>query len=110
MVLSSRKADELTDLAFNAVSEVKGLEAALREVVPVYEKARPAEDPGPRLLAGFRSVDFAWEARGNGLANTVTPEGWKLFRERLVLARQQAVNAAVSSIVVKSSGWSALSQ
>ena len=25
---------------------------------------------------------WAWVARGNGLANTVTPEGWRLFKER----------------------------
>jgi hypothetical protein len=26
---------------------------------------------------------YAWSARGNGYARSVTPEGWKLFRERL---------------------------
>ncbi len=26
---------------------------------------------------------WAWVARGNGMANTVTPEGWKLFDERI---------------------------
>ncbi len=26
---------------------------------------------------------WAWVARGNGLANTVTPEGWRLFNERI---------------------------
>lgn len=30
--------------------------------------------------------EWAWSARGHGFANTVTPEGWKLFRERLQLA------------------------
>jgi hypothetical protein len=34
-------------------------------------------------LALARSLHrWAWVARGNGLANTVTPEGWKLFNER----------------------------
>lgn len=28
-------------------------------------------------------TSFAWNARGSGYARTVTPEGWKLFRERL---------------------------
>ena len=27
--------------------------------------------------------EWAWSARGGGFANTVTPEGWQLFRERL---------------------------
>ncbi len=26
---------------------------------------------------------WAWEARGNGMANTVTAEGWRLFEERI---------------------------
>jgi len=88
-----RWAYELADLSFNAVAEVRGMDDALQQLVPVYEKARPADDPGPRLLAGIRSIDFAWEARGNGLANTVTREGWKLFRERLAVARR-ALTAA----------------
>ena len=29
---------------------------------------------------------WAWVARGNGMANTVTPEGWKLFDERIAKA------------------------
>src|SRR6185503_19500901 len=29
-----------------------------------------------------------WDARGSGTRNTVTPEGWKLFRERLAEARK----------------------
>jgi hypothetical protein len=28
-------------------------------------------------------VTYAWKARGNGYANTVTDDGWKLMRERL---------------------------
>jgi len=32
--------------------------------------------------------DYAWFARGPGLADTVTPEGWKLFEERMTLARE----------------------
>ena len=31
-------------------------------------------------------VDYAWKARGGGFAGKVTPEGWKLFRERLAKA------------------------
>jgi hypothetical protein len=39
------------------------------------------------LQARF-SVDYAWEARGSGYANTVKAEGWELFGERLDLAVQ----------------------
>ena len=31
---------------------------------------------------------YAWHARGNGYADSVTPEGWKLFRERLESAQK----------------------
>ncbi len=30
---------------------------------------------------------FAWKARGNGLADTVTPDAWKLFKERVQQSR-----------------------
>jgi hypothetical protein len=33
-------------------------------------------------------IRFAWEARGNGFANTVTEEGWMKFHERLTEARK----------------------
>ncbi|MFO1465163.1 MAG: hypothetical protein U1F35_01755 [Steroidobacteraceae bacterium] len=36
--------------------------------------------------AWWRSM--AWKARGDGFSNTVTPEGWKLFEERLAKARK----------------------
>lgn len=34
----------------------------------------------------FSFIDYAWKARGNGYANTVSEEGWKLFSERLTEA------------------------
>jgi hypothetical protein len=36
---------------------------------------------------------WAWEARGNGMANTVTDEGWKLFNER-IQESMEVLNAA----------------
>ena len=43
------------------------------------------------LLEGRFAVDDAWAARGGGWANTVTDEGWKVFRQRLADA-EQALN------------------
>ncbi len=40
------------------------------------------------LLKGEAYVEMAWQARGGGYADTVSPEGWKLFRERLAVARE----------------------
>ena len=39
-------------------------------------------------------VNYAWEARGGGYANTVTGEGWKLLAERLGQARGVLEDAA----------------
>jgi hypothetical protein len=61
-------------------------------------------------------INYAWEARGRGFADTVTPDGQELFRERMAKARQlleQAIEmgardgqAYASLIVVaKAEGW-----
>ena len=38
-------------------------------------------------------VDYAWDARGSGFANTVTEENWKIFRERLSIAEKSLTRA-----------------
>jgi hypothetical protein len=43
-------------------------------------------NPDSRLARTFRLkklVEDAWEARGGGFADTVTPEGWKIFHDKL---------------------------
>jgi hypothetical protein len=36
--------------------------------------------------------DYAWNARGEGLASSVTPEGWRLFHERLEKAEKVLID------------------
>ncbi len=36
---------------------------------------------------------YAWEARGSGSANTVTADGWRLFKQRLAIAESDANKA-----------------
>ena len=43
--------------------------------------------PTPRVALAQTYLGFAWKARGHGYADTVTPEGWKLFAERVQSAR-----------------------
>ena len=43
--------------------------------------------PTPRIALAQAYLTFAWKARGNGFANTVTSQGWTLFRERVQNAR-----------------------
>jgi len=59
---------------------------------------------------------WAWHARGEGFASTVTPEGWKLFSERLAHAQQvldrckaRAMKSPLwyqlSLVIARDSGW-----
>jgi tetratricopeptide (TPR) repeat protein len=44
---------------------------------------------GIRLyFQGTFYIDYAWEARGSGFANTVTEVGWQKFKERTTVARK----------------------
>jgi len=52
--------------------------AAIREWI----KARP-ESITARVALADVLISYAWKARGNGYANTVSQNGWNLFRERL---------------------------
>lgn len=51
-----------------------------------WMKQRPAS-PTPRIALADAYLRYAWKARGNGYADTVTQEGWKLFGERVQQAR-----------------------
>jgi len=46
---------------------------------------------GATLLEISYWRNAAWKARGDGLANTVSPEGWRLFHERLQLAQEALI-------------------
>jgi len=41
----------------------------------------------PRVALGMAYTRYAWKARGNGWANTVTPTGWQMFKSRIQQAR-----------------------
>jgi len=53
--------------------------------LPEIQDWRSADpnSPGAALLEAAYWRNAAWTARGNGFANTVSPEGWRLFHERL---------------------------
>jgi Domain of unknown function (DUF4034) len=46
---------------------------------------------------------YAWHARGHGYADTVTPEGWKLFGDRL--ANAQKVLSESKAIAASNPSW-----
>jgi hypothetical protein len=58
--------------------------------------AKP-ESITPRVTLAQAYLRFAWKARGNGYGDTVTPDGWKLFRERIQQARDTLEKAEAVS-------------
>ncbi len=46
------------------------------------------------LVRGVHTKNWAWEARGSGLADTVSEKGFKLFFERLARAEEELLRAA----------------
>lgn len=69
------------------LTPIMGREPAFNKIYPSYQKALP-ESALPLRLKGVFCTQWAWDARGNGWANTVTPEGWRLFGQRLDMAQQ----------------------
>ena len=68
-----------------------------------FEAPRPALDawcaqqPGNALaflVRGRHAISWAWEARGSGKADKVSAAAWKLFGERIELARRDLLFAA----------------
>jgi hypothetical protein len=56
-------------------------------IMPPLEKALPGSAL-PLVVKGVGYIQFAWDGRGGDWAANVTPEQWKLFHERLEVARQ----------------------
>ena len=64
-----------------------------------YYKALAEGDPDSSLALAYKGgfyTDYAWDARGSGWADTVTPEGGKLFRERLAVAAECLTKACAA--------------
>ena len=55
------------------------------------------ESPTPRIALANLYSDYAWEARGTGYADSVTPEGQQRFMERLKLAQAKLDEAKALS-------------
>jgi hypothetical protein len=72
-------------------------EVRRKEYLPNIElwRVMNPKSPGAALAEAVYWRLRAWEARGNGFANSVSPEGQRLFRERLETA-QKLLNASES--------------
>ena len=62
-------------------------------ILKKWSKANP-DSPTPRLSLAGLYLNYAWSARGNGLANTVAEDGWKLYYERTAQAKAILLEAA----------------
>ncbi len=59
-----------------------------------YVQATPDADPWlAAAFTGAHAVETAWERRGGGYADTVTPAGWAGFEEYLTSARRSLIQA-----------------
>ena len=61
--------------------------ATFDKIDAVLAKVPAAKGIRLNFRGGFYT-DYAWEARGSGMANTVTEVGWRLFNERATEARK----------------------
>jgi len=51
-----------------------------------WEKKYP-QSATARVMHAWTMMNYAWEARGGGWADTVSKEGWQLFAERIKIGR-----------------------
>jgi len=82
--LSSPGSETATDAAWTA--HIAKLEQ--------WARSSPAW-PTAQIALAQTYLRFAWKARGHGYSNTVTPEGWELFRDRVQTARATLEQCAV---------------
>ena len=75
-------ADELTD---RMAGTQHMNDEAFQCLFQPMEKALP-NSSAALTAEGYFYIQYAWQARGGGWAKDVTPEGWRLFAERLAKA------------------------
>jgi len=72
------------------------------QLLKAWTSERP-QSVTARIALADSYVDYAYFARGDGYANTVSDNGWKLFRERLATAKETLDSA--SSLPTKDPQW-----
>ena len=79
-------------------------------------QATSPDSAAPRLSLAYFYVNYAWRARGNGLADTVQDTQWQLFNERNARAKSLLLEAAsfkekdpfwyqVMQLIARNEGW-----
>jgi hypothetical protein len=88
-VLSNSKTWEDRQRAVNIYCHCEGRPDFLNEWVAAHPQS-----PLPYLVRGYQAVEWAWEARGSGWAQTVSEESWRQFFYRLEQAEADLFHAA----------------
>lgn len=88
--------EQVISLAYNVMTTAGVAQFQMKPIFdrvdPALEKAAP-NDSRTLNLKGWFYTKYAWEARGGGWANTVTPQGWKDFGDRLATANDLLTQA-----------------
>ncbi len=90
---------------YGVVGDLPDSEQGQTDRIALLEKwvaERPASITA-RVALARALTRFAWKARGNGASDTVSDEGWKLFGERLDLAK--AVLTEARRLPQSCPGW-----
>jgi len=99
-------------------SPCDGSEESLRESIQHLQRwaAKDPQSATAQVALADKYYDYAWIARGNGYADLVSAESWKLYKERIGLAREALETArqlktkcphwfAVMQKVARGQGW-----
>ena len=90
--LRIRLTDEGRNLLVTAQIFGDDAQTAFTRVDDALKPVAEAEAIRQKLKGDFL-ISYAWDARGGGLAGTVTKEGWQLFHERLRQANEALESA-----------------
>jgi hypothetical protein len=82
---------QLYDMAVQSLRKLKCYEEAVTLLKVWTEKHPDNQEAWMALGEEFKA--YAWVARGTGWASTVTPDGWRLMRERMGEAVKAATRA-----------------
>ncbi len=90
----AKLADICVDLTEMGLAPDGDRKPTIDRISQMMAKAQP-DAPLAELFKGIAYRKYAWDARGNGFAGTVTAEGWRRFAERLAVAKE-ALDAALN--------------
>ncbi len=86
--LSAKEATSFGEGLMEAAELMGGTQIDMFNTIsPALESAYPKATE-PLVLKAKMYVNWAWQARGSGWANTVTPQGWTDMADRLTIANQ----------------------